>query len=165
MRYDDWLMAGTFGTLGIWLIKKIIGAGKPKSRPAKNTVTVPLLDMTGENADKFTKIPNLWPYPQSDDLYTCTPAKVVQIMGANSGKKRYKVVLNTVAIEWVEDYPYVRGLGVADLSCGKEGFLEWADIKGIYDEETGKTYRAAKTISEFLRLSVGGIIDADFKQL
>ncbi|MFT9384439.1 MAG: hypothetical protein ABF553_07480 [Acetobacter orientalis] len=148
-----------------WLYREMFGKRTPKGRPAKNTAIVPLLDMTGENANKFTKIPNLWPYPQSDDLYTCTPARVVQIKGENSGKKLYKVVLNTVAFAEVEGWPYVRGIGVGDLTCGKEGYLEWGDIKSLFDEETGKTYRTSNTISEYLRLSVGGLVDADFKKL
>ncbi|MFT8850145.1 hypothetical protein [Acetobacter orientalis] len=148
-----------------WLYREMFGKRAAKSRPAKNTVTVPFLDMTGDDAEKFTKIPNLWPYPQSDDVYTCSPARVIQIKGENSGKKRYKVVLNTVAFAEVEGWPYVRGIGVGDLTCGKEGYLEWGDIKSLFDEETGKAYRTPNTISEYLRLSVGGLVEGDFKKL
>lgn len=164
MKFDDWLMLGIFGSGTIWGLRVII---KDFTRgPSKATIqNVPLLDMTKENSEKFVKIPNLCSYPQNNDLYPCTPSRIVEILGNNSGKKRYKVVLSTVAFEWVEGWPYVRGLGVGDLTCGQEGFLEWDEISGIYDEESGRTYRAPASIAEFLRLSVGGVVDTDFKKL
>lgn len=164
MRLDDWLMLGVVSIGIVGFYKVVVGSG-PKPHHPEKIAAIPLMDMTAENSEKFTRIPNLWGYPQGDDLCTCSPSRIIQIIGNNSGKKRYKIQLRTVAFEWMEGWPYVRGLGAIDLTSGKEGFLAWDEIKGIYDESTGKTYRASATMSEFLRLSVGGVIDADFKKL
>lgn len=164
MKFDDWLMLGVFGSCAIWVIRTV-AKDFTKGMNKAAIQHIPLLDMSKDNLEKFTKIPNLCPYPQNDDLYPCTPARIIEIIGNNSGTKRYKVVLNTVAFEWVEGWPYVRGLGVGDLTCGQEGFLEWDEINGIYDEESGRIYRAPASIAEFLRLSVGGVVDTDFKKL
>lgn len=164
MKFDDWLMLGVFGSGAIWAIR-IMAKDFTRGLSKATIQRIPLLDMSKDNSEKFTEIPNLCPAPQNDDLYPCTPARIIEIIGNDSGKKRYKVILNTVAFEWTEGWPYVRSLGVGDLTCGREGFLEWDEINGIYDEESGRTYRASASIAEFLRLAVGGVIDADFKKL